>query len=114
MQQRYLHTPWLVIKKTDGTSQTLHEQLAIDTFLSETFGFTHPSSEAFDRAFFISHYTSLLEFSDRFSALFNLPTKVARQAELDKQLATYVPAHLGAHDKIVAASGGPFYFGEKV
>ncbi|EGN95867.1 hypothetical protein SERLA73DRAFT_142838 [Serpula lacrymans var. lacrymans S7.3] len=116
-QQRFGHTPWLVVKYTDGTSKTLWEQLAIDVYLAETFGFM-PSTEAgedeaFSRAFCVAHHTSWLELSDKFGVAMGLPTLEERREQINKLRNDVAPLHMSFHEKILAESKGPFYYGEK-
>ncbi|KAI0929354.1 hypothetical protein AcW1_009879 [Taiwanofungus camphoratus] len=116
-QQRYGHVPALVVKYTDGTSKTLWEEVAIDTYLSETLGFFpvqgHSEDASFLKAECLGIYTSWLELSDKFAAAMGLPTLEERQDKIAKMRNDFAKVHVGHHEKLVAERKGPFYFGDK-
>ncbi|KZV88608.1 hypothetical protein EXIGLDRAFT_678800 [Exidia glandulosa HHB12029] len=115
-EQRFGKVPRLTVKKPDGTVSYVWESKAIHEYLAEVFNLLPDgaSSDPLLRAECMSNIHSLYEQMDRLMMMRIMPTLELRKVVRDMSVADKLPKALEYHEKIVAQSGGTYYFGNKL
>ncbi|KZV87508.1 glutathione s-transferase variant 2 [Exidia glandulosa HHB12029] len=115
-EQRFGHIPKLTVKAPDGSVVHIWESKAIHNYLADIFDLLPEGAHtsAVKRAECFSNVFSLYEYMDRLSMIRVMPTLELRKEVRELAMSDKLPKALQYHEKLVAQSGGPYYYGKKM